>query len=44
VQTTRLAESFELLTTRLEIFPHKATCDPVILAQKSPKAARHESV
>jgi len=48
VQSTRLAESFELLTgsaalTRLEKFSRKATCDLVVLVQKSPKPARRKS-
>ena len=38
MQSTRLAESFELLTgsvplTRLEKFPCKATCDPAVFLQ-----------
>jgi len=38
VQSTRLVESFELLTrsvalTGLEKFPRKATCDPAVFAR-----------
>jgi len=49
VQTTRLATSFETFTglvalTRPEKFPRKATCVSVFFSQKSPKAARRQSV
>jgi len=49
LQTTRFAKSFELLTrsvalTSPEIFPCKATCDPVVLAQKPLNPTGHQSV
>jgi len=48
VQTRRLAASFELLNSSLplsapELHAHKAMCNPVVLAQKSPKPARRQS-
>jgi len=45
----RLATSFEPLNSSLlllapELRVHKATCNPVVLVQKFPKAARRKSV
>jgi len=49
VQTTRLAESFELLTRSVEligpdIFQRKTMCNPVVLVQKSSNPTRRQSV
>jgi len=47
VQTTRLAESFELLTgsvalARPEIFPRKVMCDPAVFALKKVKILKSQ--
>jgi len=49
VQTRRLAELFELLSSSIpllvpELRMRKATCNPVVLAQKSANPTGHQSV
>jgi len=49
VQAIRLAACFQLFTgsvalTKVEKFPRNATCVSVFSSQKSPRAARHQSV